>query len=382
MSANPAEQEKPRAPFNNRWETERFFTDNDAYFANILAEIGKAKKSVCIEVFIFERDHLGERFIAALKAAAAREVDVRVIMDGAGSFRHGFSIAEELRDTGVQVRIYHPLPWHWERFHLALNPGGFFARLRVLISEINNRDHRKLYLVDDVTGWAGSPNITADHLSCEAGGKGWHDFAVRVTGDSVSALRESFNTLWDYTHKKWRQKLIGNFWSSLSLRSRRRKNRRYLAKISQAKSRVWLCSAYFSPSRRMLRAIRTACERGVDVRIIVPAGSDVPFFKSLAVSYYETLQSFGARIYEYLPTMLHGKVLLADDQAIVGSTNFNHRSFLHDLEIDVLLHSADAVSSVESALLHDMSLSREWSPAVGERPGLRNWLLRIFRYWS
>jgi cardiolipin synthase len=129
------------------------------------------------------------------------------------------------------------------------------------------------------------------------------------------------------------------------------------------------------------RALLAACRSGCDVRLILPERSDVAVFPSLSSHYYRELLRAGARIFLYQPGVLHAKALLVDEQAVLGSSNWNYRSTLHDLELDVVLRDPDAVKPLEQTLLADMADSREVAFEDTLRPGLVSWVLYGLRYW-
>jgi cardiolipin synthase len=161
-------------------------------------------------------------------------------------------------------------------------------------------------------------------------------------------------------------------------------NRLLVERIRTAKQRVWICSAYFSPSGAVLRAIKSARASNLDVRIIVAGRSDVPLFPLLSATYFADLLKLGISIYSYQAGVLHAKAMLVDNQCLIGSTNLNHRSFFHDLELDVVLSSQTSIERMRSLLEQDMENSlilsldnvSKWGQFI-----LFGWLLRIMRYW-
>ncbi len=147
---------------------------------------------------------------------------------------------------------------------------------------------------------------------------------------------------------------INNSWGS-----RRRLYKDLLEKIDDAKNKIWIMSAYFVPSAGTLRALCKAAQRGVDVRIIVPGNSDVIFIHSVTSAYYNALLKAGIRVFEYLPSVLHAKMLIIDEWVVIGSSNMNHRSLMHDLEADIVMTSKSAKRDVSNYFLLDLENSRE-----------------------
>jgi cardiolipin synthase len=141
-----------------------------------------------------------------------------------------------------------------------------------------------------------------------------------------------------------------------------------LVKILGAQGRVWITNAYFVPDASLIRVLRIAAEAGVDVRIVVPAFSDVVFIPWVTSAFHLGLLRAGVRIFEYTGSVLHAKTMLIDDWGLVGSSNLNHRSLLHDLEADVVLGSKEATSALAEQFVADCAHSREVT--------LRNWKSR------
>ena len=363
------------------WASERLVSDPAEYYHLLVTELSQAQVSIELVVYIFRDDRVGQPVVDALIAAQARGVQVRVIVDGFGSGDFAKIIANKLTVSGVEIRIYHPLPWAWSNYRWSLAKGNFFKKFTHFFSRLNRRDHRKLCIVDQQVAWCGSFNICADHL-----GKvlPWRDYAVRISGSRVEELVATFNSDWAAQPPKISTRSLRLIQGNNSLRLRWLRNRSMLQRIKQAKRRVWICNAYFSPSGAVLRAIKLARSRGVEVKVIVAGRSDIPFFPALTSTYYDDLLALGVDIYIYQRGILHAKVVLVDEQCVLGSSNLNHRSFYHDLELDVVLSSANTIADIEQSLQLDMRDSRlatlEDASPFRRTMGFA-WLLRVLRYW-
>ena len=366
-------------------ENETLFIRGDDFFSALLKDISSAQHSIELESYIFSYDSLGKKIIGALSKAAERGVNVRVLIDGIGSADDGEYIARLLGEQGIEVKIYHPLPWQVKRFHWSVKQGSLFWRLLYFIQRINKRNHRKLCIIDNIHAWTGSLNISVKHLSIKNGGEGWHDFGVCISGKTVPPIKATFEALWQKKRQLLRSKPFTNFISNLSPHMRSKKNHYLLCKIGGASQRIWISSSYFSPSRVFLRALRfAACKRGIDINLIVPAKSDVPFFPLLTASYYADLLKMGVSIFEYTPAFLHAKAILIDDICLIGSSNLNHRSLLHDLELDVVLTTPKAVRDLENQFVEDMNISKKITPKHLQRRAWYfsiAWIPRLLRYW-
>jgi cardiolipin synthase len=375
----------PAAPWqDSAWYDEQLFTDNDQYFDAMFASMDQAKESLILATYIFELDVLGRRMIRHLRRARARGVTVRVLYDGVGSMEAGHRIARKLEKSGIPVKIFHPLPWQLNNYRRALRRSSWIGSFVLSLLKINQRHHAKMCIVDDSVLWCGSQNISADHLSIERGGNAWRDYGAKVSGSSVRAVADAFDDLWEYRRPRVGQGLFRYYWNNFTEFARQRKNRLMAERIAGARDRVWIVNSYFSPSRHIIRALLNAATQGADVRLIVPHQSDLDFFPLLTATYYEELIRNQVRIFEYLPSILHGKLLIIDDFCLLGSTNLNHRSLLHDIEFDIVLESSESLRKAEEVFLLDQSESREVMEKHVKLLGRRRllgWIPWLVRYW-
>lgn len=369
---------------DSAWYAEQLFTDNDLYFDALFASIDQAEHSIVLATYIFELDVLGSEVIKRLCRARARGVKVRVLYDGVGSMEAADQIARKLEDSGIPVRIFHPLPWQPNSYRRALRQSSWLGSLVFSLLKINQRHHAKICIIDNFILWCGSQNISAAHLSEERGGRGWRDYGAKVSGSSVQAVADTFDDVWEYRRPRVGQGLFSHYWNNLTELTRQRKNKLMAERIGNAQRRVWIVNPYFSPTRTIIRAILGASARGAEVRLIVPHKSDLDFFPLLTATYYEELIRNEVRIFEYLPSILHGKLLIADDFCLIGSTNLNHRSLLHDVEFDIVLGSPQSLRTAENLFLTDQSVSREIKSKhirlLGRRR-LLGWIPWLIRYW-
>ena len=383
---------------------EELLFDGDAFFASLLRDIASAKRSVELETYIFKDDVTGKRVVAALVDAATRGVNVRLIVDGIGASGWFEKHAPLLESQGVRVRVYHPVLFHnlWARFKIDLGLQSVpksFEKLRgsVFVSRFNRRDHRKMALIDHHTLFIGSVNVTSDHCASVVGSRAWRDTSVRVQGDNVHDALIAFNAVWDRCHDaharpRWRERLtrtrlrpvFSRFLRfNYTARLRKQTYRSLIRRIGRARARVWITNPYFAPSRSLLRALARASKNGADVRILVPRHSDVFFMPWVATAYYSVVLKGGARIFEYLPRMLHAKTAIVDNWAMVGSSNFNRRSLVHDFEVDLVLSSDQVREELQRAFDSDLKSSEEVTSARGGLTALlgrvvsillRNWI--------
>lgn len=364
------------------WQAEQLFVDGENYFNDLLCHITRARHSILLETYIFELDTVGEPLLKALSQAASRGINVQLLLDGIGSYSSAGNICRQLISAGGQARIFHPLPWQWHLFQLALGQHNWLFGSFYYSWLINRRDHRKLAIIDQAYLYTGSINISASHLSHALGGDDWIDYAVRVEGENISDLADNFHRHWRQQHINNHQGLFRNYLSNLNPANRRRTNRHIVKAIDNAQQRIWLCNAYFSPSKRLLRALRRAVKRGLDVRIMVAGLSDIRFFPYLSSHYYQGLLQLGIRLFETPKRVLHAKAALIDNTVIIGSSNLNNRSRQHDLELDLLLRNSETVVQLKNSMERLQSEADELSQySQPKRSPLLCSLVRSLRYW-
>ncbi len=366
--------------------SETLIFDPQAYFDGVLADINRAKSEVILETYIFRLDEVGRVFVEALQQACRRGVQVRLLIDGVGSFLDTARLVKMLESERCEIRIFHPLPWDFKVFRNALSAGQHYSAILFYIATINRRNHRKLCIVDQSIAWLGSFNITANHYNRNSKKKedNWHDTGLRTCSNTVNMLQQNFEQVWLRKGENRRQR-SRQFLAFNTIRGRKQSARELLQLLQNAGSRICITNAYFNPSRRLLKILRRAASRGVFIRLLVPAHSDIFFFPSLSRTYYADLLSVGIRVFEYQQRVLHSKTMLIDDAVVVGSTNLNYRSLIHDLELDALVYDRLVVEQMEQRFEEDV---RQCSEITLRRwrnyPLLLKflaWLPRLLRYW-
>ncbi|HEY3356210.1 MAG TPA: phospholipase D-like domain-containing protein [Polyangia bacterium] len=351
--------------------------DADEAYPAMLAAIRGAQRLIRLESYIFEDGEAGTRFGAALEERARAGVEVQVIYDAVGSIGTGAGFWERLRAAGAQVVEFHPLSlwrrlWRW-----------------------NRRDHRKLLIVDDAVAFTGGLNISDAYLTTEVH-QGWRDTHVRVEGPVVFELDRLFAASWQYVTERYlppapAAPAIAGPQAVAAIGSRLRRHRTeifrgYLHAIKQARRTVRIANAYFIPPRAVRRALVAAVARGVRVEIIVPAWGDLMSAHFASRNLFDRLLAAGVRIHLWPDAVMHAKTAVIDGLwSTVGSFNLDHRSIVHNIELN--LNVVDAAFGAEMDAMFDADRARcqevvlfEWRlRALGER-----FLERLFylgRYW-
>jgi cardiolipin synthase len=371
-------------PTPTRWESIAVHHSGDAFFNSLERAIEQAQQFIHIEMYIFAFDRLGQRLLRRLGEAVERGVQVRLIVDGIGSGSWIYHVRKYCEQLRVELKVFHELPWtRWQ-----LGRKGIQRRLSIsrALQRINNRNHRKVCIVDGNRAFVGSMNVIEYHCESLAGPKVWRDCAVEVVGREVAVLEASFQELWSRrrgalaTARRLRRALASGTLMRLNVRRAQRRENYLdlLVRIVGAQRRILIENAYFVPDGSLLRALRAAAEGGVDVRIVVPAVSDIFFIPWVTSAFHVGLLRAGVRIFEYTGGMMHAKTMLIDEWGLVGSSNLNHRSLFHDLEADVVVASEEASHSLEVQFEQDCSASREITLNTWrERPWIERALGRL-----
>ena len=353
----------------------------EAYPAK-LAAIRGAKRSVMLETYVLRDDFVGRAFHAALVEASRAGVEVRLMYDAVGSFDLPDAYVQTLREAGVETLLFNPVaPWR-SRFGL------------------NRRNHQKSLIVDDRLGFTGGINIGAEYAPLEEGGGGWRDQAVCLEGPVVRDLARNFRRTWikgggrPYPEPRQGRSPAGQpgfdadaaIVSNFGLRSRSRMKQSALLAISRARRRIDVWNAYFVPGFRLRRALRQAAQRGVDVRIILPAFADVVSVWWASRWLYHGLLKGGVRILEWPEHMMHAKAAVIDGVwTTIGTYNLDPRSLVHNLEVAAIVLDRELGREMEEEFDRDAAHCHEWTLEEWRaRPRWRRaieWFFYQFRYW-
>ncbi|QNK70322.1 cardiolipin synthase ClsB [Variovorax sp. PAMC26660] len=314
--------------------------NGEQFFPRVFDAIRQAQREVIVETFILFEDKVGLQLHAAMRSAAGRGVKVDLMIDGFGSPDLSREFIEGLTSVGVKVRVF--------------DPGQRFMGQRL---NVFRRMHRKIVVIDGERAFVGGINYSADHL-LDFGPKAKQDYAVELTGPVVAEIHQFVlraialggkGAGWFRRRLKQAPRATGSHAGEADAMFVTRDNRRhtndierhYRAAIRAARERIVIANAYFFPGYRLIKELRRAARRGVDVRLILQGEPDMPIVKTAASMLYHHLLHAGVRIYEYCDRPLHGKVALMDDQwSTVGSSNLDPLSLSLNLEANVVVRDA------------------------------------------
>ncbi|MBJ7575506.1 cardiolipin synthase [Luteimonas sp. MC1828] len=331
----------------------RLLVDGAAKYQALLADIAEARHHVHLEYYIYEPDQTGAALRDALVERARAGVAVRLLVDavGSGGARRFF---KPLLDAGGEVAWFHPM-----------RLGQFWHR-----PWANLRTHRKIVVIDGRVAYTGGMNV-ADAQDERLGDHAYRDLHLRLEGDVVRVLQLVFAEDWTYATGR------RDFLSDVARETPRESepgpiraqvltsgpdspweaiHRLHVSTIHAARKRVWMTTPYFVPGEAAMMALSSAAMAGLDVRLLVPRDSDSKLVTLAARSYFGALLLAGVKVHEYGPRMLHSKTLLVDDDlAIIGSANFDHRSFRLNFEVSVLFDDAGIAGELATLIEGEMA---------------------------
>jgi cardiolipin synthase A/B len=342
-------------------------TNGEQFYEAQLAAIRRARRSVNLEAYIFQKGEVSRRFLEALTERARAGVKVNVVLDGMGSFATSRSYCKPLTDAEGRVEFYHNLSWR-------------------SLARFNNRTHRELLIVDGETGFIGGAGIADHWLTGKKDHPRWRDTVLQVEGDVVSNLQATFAENWlecsgevifgeHYfpfcEHRGNSEAMIVN--SAPSAGGSTRARILFQAMVSAARHSISITSPYFLPDVSMVQELIRARRRGVEVSVLVPGRkSDHLLTRRSSQSFYGSLLEAGLDIYEYEPSMLHAKVLIVDGLwSVAGSTNFDNRSFGLNDEVNIAIKDKEVGLRLKQDFVADVAASKRITLEMWKRRPLR-----------
>jgi cardiolipin synthase len=337
-----------------RAESVEIYVDGASAYDAILKAVAAARDHIHVEYYIWEADTIGTQLRDLLIERARAGVAVRVILDGTGC-RLSRAFLRPLREAGATVAWFNPV-------HL------WTLRRR----RIDFRCHRKIVVCDGRVGFTGGMNISDLH-SARLSDQYWRDTHLRVTGTAVWPIQRLFFEDWYYVAEELIPvtlatvpppehdgghlvQIVGSGPDTMDFAL----HKLFFTAITRATRRVWLTTPYFVPDDALLAALLTAVLRGVDVRVLVPKRGDSRLVDLAARSYFPELLEARVRIYEYEPRFIHAKTMVCDeDISIVGTANFDNRSFRLDFELAAVLFGDTANRMLANAFETDVRDSHE-----------------------
>ncbi len=329
-------------PIYDNTQTE-YFPLGELAFRKMLIELGKAEKFIFIEYFIVENGIMWDAVLAILEAKAKQGVEVRVMYDGTCCFSLlPHSYPKTLQKMGIKAKVFSPIT-------------------PILSIHQNNRDHRKILVIDGEVAFTGGINFADEYINERERFGHWKDTAVMIRGNAVRSFTTMFLQMWNIGNKNFTDNIekyisSSNFpnakgyvipYGDSPLDKENTGEQVYFDIINQARDYVYIMTPYLILDNEMLTVLKAAAKRGVDVRIIMPHIPDKRSAFYLARSYYVELISANVKIYEYTPGFVHGKMFLSDDEkAVVGTINLDYRSLFLHFECGMYMYKTDSVRDI------------------------------------
>jgi cardiolipin synthase len=362
----------------------RLHVDGPAAHKAMFAAMAAARDHINLETYILDAGEIAERLAELLAKKLAQGVKVQVLYDGVGSIGTPRAYFKELKKIGVAVCEFNPV----ER-----------------LDKLNNRDHRKILVVDGRVAFTGGINISETYRSSSRRARrspgrdlkdGWRDSQVEVRGPAAAQLQRLFLDNWalqdcgPWSEARYfpplerpGEKTVRVVKSDPDAGSEM--YAALLEAIGKAKSRAWLTVGYFVPDPQIKQALLDAASRGVDVRLVLPGYSDFWAPISAGRSHYKQLLAAGVKIYEWHDALMHAKSAVIDTHwSSVGSTNLDWRSFVHNYEADLIVLDPAFAREMERRFRLDMDASVQIDPVKWRQRGagrrFKEWLARQYEY--
>ena len=366
--------------------------DGPATYAAMLAAIASARDNINMETYILDDDEAGQKFAAALLQKQAEGVQVNLIHDGVGTLGTPKAFFKQLTDAGVQVVEFNPVN------PLAAKAGW----------DVNQRDHRKLLVVDGKSAILGGINISSVYSGGSSPGASsggdkksglpWRDTDLLIEGPVVAPLQKLFFETWE----SQKGPALGSRQYFPALEPRGSEVVRaigsapdepfsqiyvtLISAINSAESEILLTNAYFVPDPQLLHSLVRAAARGVDVKLILPGTTDSSLVFHAGRSHYEPLLLGGVKLYERREALLHAKTAVIDGVwSTVGSTNLDWRSFLHNQELTAVILGSDFGGKMRAAFERDLAASAPITLAAWQQRSIatraKEMFARLWEYW-
>jgi len=347
-----------------------FFDEGSRFFQSLYEAIRAAERFILVEYYLIRSDRTGTAFAAELTEAVRRGVKVLLIYDYIGCIETPASYFKNMVQQGIEL-----IPFN-------------VPSLRRGLRWFDRRDHRKMIIIDGIFAFLGSFNVGDEYSGLAKSPHRFYDVGLSIRGSAVSELVRIFSETWQMERGElprlppaggyeeeshFNQNGQGNVTIVSGGPHNRRSHIRsaFLFNIAAASEEILVATPYFIPGPRIIRSLLRAARRGVRVRLLLPARSDVPIVRLLGRSYYSVLLREGIEIYEMEHEILHAKVMLIDGkQTVIGSANIDQRSFHRNFEINFIIDDEAFGRQIQTILLADFGNSRRINLADHERRGL------------
>jgi cardiolipin synthase len=326
------------------------FITGQKLYDDLFHEIRKASKHVHILFYIVKDDKISKEFLQLLMEKARNGVEVRLLLDRIGSINLTKEMTSKLKESGV----------HFSFCHIPKFPFIFYS--------LNERNHRKISVVDGKIGYIGGFNIGKEYIGQDPKLGDWRDYHLRLEGEGVQDLQTQFLLDWEDATK---QTLYSNkmYYPELPKGTRLHQivptdgaylQNVFIELIKKAKHELIIGTPYFIPGSTLFQELLKAAKRGVNIKVIVPMKADHPFVKEASFPYFKPLLDAGCKVYRYYYGFFHAKVIVVDSEVCdIGTANFDKRSLYLNHEINCIISDPPFIQSVRNSLLKDIDFAEE-----------------------
>lgn len=358
-----------------------YLPSGEIKFKRMVDELKKAEHFIFLEYFIIEEGEMWNTILAILKEKAKQGIDVRIIYDDAGCMKtlpYGYD--KKLAEAGIKCCVFEPM-------------------LPILTPRLNNRDHRKITVIDGITAFTGGINLADEYINAIEKYGHWKDSAIMLKGEAVWSLTVMFLSTWGYligvedhldqfhNYHSIKEKVITDGYvqpfADSPLDDELVGETVYLNLINKANRYVYITTPYLIIDHEIVTALTSAAKGGIDVRIITPHHPDKWYVHAVTRSYYKILTECGVKIYEYTPGFMHSKTFVVDDEyAVVGTINMDYRSLYLHFECGVWMYRCRCISDIKNDFLNTLTSCGEITAADTEATkwykALAGSILRVF----
>lgn len=345
----------------------KIFTDGKEKFDALIKDIYDAQDYIHIQYYIFRNDGLGNRILRALEQKLEEGLEVKMLYDDMGSRTLSLKDFKSFHKKGGQVEAFFP------------------SKLPLINLRMNNRNHRKIVIIDGHIGYVGGFNVGDEYLGLKKKFGYWRDTHLRIVGDAVNALQLRFMLDWNSQSTRDNLKYAEHYFpdvesdgtvgiqiaSSGPDETWEQIKYGYLKMIASAKHSIYIQSPYFIPDQAFLDAVKIAALGGVNVNIMIPNKPDHPFVYWVTYKNVASLLEAGVNIFHYNNGFLHSKMLIIDDEvASVGTANMDHRSFTLNFEVNAFIYDTLIARELRVAFEKDLTVSYRLTTELYEKRSL------------
>ena len=335
----------------------KYFPLGEDKFEEMIYQLERAKDFIFLEYFIVERGYMWNTVLEILTRKAREGVEVRFMYDGTNTLSLlPKNYPEQMEKRGIKCKVFAPMT-------------------PFLSTHQNNRDHRKILVIDGHTAFTGGVNLADEYINKRERFGHWKDSAVMLKGEAVSSFTLMFLQMWNISEKnpEWKKWLApvhseqcSGFvmpYADCPLDDEKVGENVYIDILNRATSYVHIMTPYLILDSKLENAIKYAAQRGIDVKIILPGIPDKKTAFALAKTHYKGLTNAGVKIYEYTPGFVHSKVFVCDDEkAVVGTINLDYRSLYHHFECAAYMYRTGCITDIEEDFNETLKKCSEVTP--------------------